>query len=62
MFDTDGGGSISPSEMKTVIGNNVTDEMINEIMGSVDENQEGKDKGDGTISFEEFKRMMLTLK
>ena len=55
MFDKDGGGSISISEIKEVLsfGQNLDDEVVNQIIKQVDAN------GDGEISFEEFSQMML---
>ena len=55
MFDQDGGGSISAAEIKEILkygDENISDEVINNIMKQIDEN------GDGEISFEEFQQMM----
>ena len=51
MFDKDGSGSISATEVKEVLGlgKNIDDGVWNQIVKEVDEN------GDGEISFEEFK-------
>jgi len=50
MFDKDGGGSISIDEIKQVLsfGQNLDDEVINQIIKQVDAN------GDGEISYDEF--------
>jgi calcium-dependent protein kinase len=55
MFDKDGGGSISISEIKEVLsfGQNLDEEVIQQIIKQVDAN------GDGEISYEEFSQMML---
>ena len=55
MFDKDGGGTISTEEVKQVLsfGQNLDEEVINQIIQQVDAN------GDGEISFEEFAEMML---
>ena len=55
MFDKDGGGSISIDEIKQVLsfGQNLDDEVINQIIKQVDAN------GDGEISYDEFAQMML---
>ena len=57
MFDKDGSGSISATEVKEVLGlgKNIDDGVWNQIVKEVDEN------GDGEISFEEFKIMMQKL-
>ena len=54
MFDRDGGGSISASEIKDVlgVGKNIDENVWNDIIKEVDGN------GDGEISFPEFKTMM----
>jgi len=51
VFDRDGGGSISSSEIKEVlgIGKNIDERVWAEIVREVDPN------GDGEISFDEFK-------
>lgn len=55
MFDKDGGGSISTEEIRQVLsfGQNLDDDVIQQIIKQVDEN------GDGEISYEEFSQMML---
>jgi len=55
MFDKDGGGSISVDEIKQVLsfGQNLDEEVVNQIIKQVDAN------GDGEISFDEFAEMML---
>jgi len=57
LFDKDGGGSISPSEVKEVlgIGKKFDDKIWNEIISEVDID------GDGEISYAEFKTMMEKL-
>lgn len=54
-FDKDGSGYISRSELREVmksLGENLTDEDIDEMMNEADSD------GDGTISFAEFVKMM----
>jgi len=55
MFDKDGGGSISVDEIREVlsVGQNLSDDIVNQIIKQVDEN------GDGEISYDEFAQMML---
>lgn len=55
MFDKDGGGTISTEEIKQVLsfGQNLDEEVVNQIIKQVDAN------GDGEINFEEFAQMML---
>jgi Ca2+-binding EF-hand superfamily protein len=58
MFDKDGSGTISPEEIKEVLGHagsGLTNKVIDEIIKEVDEN------GDGEIQFEEFVHMMRKL-
>jgi len=57
LFDRDGGGTISSTEVKEVLGvGKAFDEKIwDEIIGEVDID------GDGEISYEEFKLMMSKL-
>ena len=55
MFDLDGGGTIETHELKQVItqlGEEPTDEEIEEMIVAVDSN------GDGEIDFEEFLNLM----
>jgi calcium-dependent protein kinase len=56
-FDKDKSGKISPEELKGVFGeeNKISDEVWNQIVSEIDDN------GDGEISFEEFKEMMMKL-
>ena len=55
MFDKDGGGTISIDEIKQVLsfGQNLDEEVVNQIIKQVDAN------GDGEISYDEFANMML---
>jgi Ca2+-binding EF-hand superfamily protein len=57
MFDKDGSGSISSSEIKEILGfgKTLSEEAVNDIIKQVDAN------GDGEISFEEFSDMMKRL-
>lgn len=57
LFDKDGSGSISASEVKDVlgVGKNIDEKVWNDIVMEVDAN------GDGEISFPEFKTMMQKL-
>jgi Ca2+-binding EF-hand superfamily protein len=57
MFDKDGGGTISPEEIKEVLGfdSSTNQKIIDDIIKEVDEN------GDGVIQFEEFVHMMRKL-
>jgi len=57
LFDKDGSGSISSSEVKEVlgVGKNIDEKVWNDIIKEVDAN------GDGEISFVEFKTMMERL-
>jgi Ca2+-binding EF-hand superfamily protein len=50
MFDKDGGGTISTEEIREVLsaGQNLSDDVVNQIIKQVDEN------GDGEISYDEF--------
>jgi len=55
VFDKDGNGKISMSELKTVmqnLGEKLTDDEINEMIGEADKD------GDGEVSYEEFVVMM----
>lgn len=54
LFDTDGNGTISPSELKNVLSSSgkITDETIEEILKQADENN------DGEIEFDEFCKLM----
>ena len=57
MFDKDGNGKISKEELKLVmknLGENLTDEEINEMI------READDDGDGHVDFDEFVKMMQT--
>mmetsp|Transcript_64864 Transcript_64864/g.74557 ORF Transcript_64864/g.74557 Transcript_64864/m.74557 type:complete len:496 (-) Transcript_64864:1106-2593(-) len=57
MFDKDGSGSISALEIRDVLQGEeeFTDNVWNDLIKEVDEN------GDGEISFDEFKEMMLKM-
>jgi calcium-dependent protein kinase len=56
MFDKDGNGSISLDEIRSILGNNFTDQKALEgIIKEVDSN------GDGEISLSEFKEIMTKL-
>ena len=54
MFDKDGSGFISATEIKEILGfgKSLSEDAVNDIVKQVDEN------GDGQISFEEFSTMM----
>lgn len=55
LFDKDDSGTITPAEIKEVLGfgtNDLSGQAIDDILKQVDEN------GDGEISFEEFAAMM----
>ena len=56
-FDTDGSEELSPDEIKSALGviegNDDDGELIKNIIKEIDDN------GDGTISFEEFKQLMV---
>lgn len=54
LFDTDGNGTISPEELKTVISSSgqISDETIDQILKQADENN------DGEIEFDEFCKLM----
>lgn len=54
-YDKDGSGSISVDEIKDVlgVGKNISHEVWDQVVLEVDEN------GDGEVSFEEFKTMMV---
>lgn len=54
LYDKDGGGTISIDELKMVLGNgqDISDEIWEEIVHEIDEN------GDGEVDFGEFKAMM----
>jgi calcium-dependent protein kinase len=54
LFDTDGNGTISPDELKTVISSSgqISDETIDHILKQADENN------DGEIEFDEFCKLM----
>ena len=57
LFDKDGSGTISASEVREVlgVGKNIDEKVWNDIVMEVDAN------GDGEISFSEFKTMMQKL-
>jgi calmodulin len=55
VFDKDGNGFISASELRSVmasLGEKLTDEEVEEMMREADAD------GDGQVNFEEFVRMM----
>lgn len=54
LFDTNGDGTISPSELKNVLSSSgqISDETIEEILKQADENK------DGEIEFDEFCKLM----
>uniref|UniRef100_A0A7S3JCL8 Calcium-dependent protein kinase 1 n=1 Tax=Euplotes harpa TaxID=151035 RepID=A0A7S3JCL8_9SPIT len=54
LFDTDGSGTISPDELKSVLGSSgkISDEVIEEVLKQADENN------DGEIEFSEFCKLM----
>ncbi len=54
LFDKDGSGKISPSEIKEILGgdSDISDNVWGDIMKEIDAN------GDGEIEFDEFKQMM----
>ena len=54
LFDTDGNGTISPTELKQVLSSSgkITDEAIEEILKQADKNN------DGEIEFDEFCKLM----
>lgn len=56
-IDKDKSGKISPDELKGVFGkeSNISNEVWNQIVNEIDDN------GDGEISYEEFKEMMMKL-
>jgi calcium-dependent protein kinase len=56
-YDKDGSGSISVEEIKDVlgVGKNINKEVWDQLVLEVDEN------GDGEVSYEEFKIMMVAL-
>ncbi len=58
LFDRDGSGEITASEIKSILGSGkkmANENIFDEIVKEVDVN------GDGVISFEEFKQMMQKL-
>jgi len=57
VYDKDNSGSISTDEIKEVlgVGANISEEVWKQIVNEIDEN------GDGEVSFEEFKMMMVQL-
>ena len=57
LFDKDGGGSITPDEIKNILfpGQNFDDEVWEKVVAEVDED------GNGHIDFDEFSRMMRSM-
>lgn len=57
MFDKDGSGSITPEELKAILGLNAkySDKVWNEIISQIEHNK------DDEVTYEEFKNMMLKL-
>lgn len=57
MFDKDNSGTISPEEIREVLGfdSTISSDALDEIIREVDEN------GDGVIQYEEFVHMMKKL-
>ena len=55
LFDKDGSGTISPEEIRKVLGINSSDKHLAELVAEIDEN------GDGEIQFDEFCNMMKRL-
>ena len=58
-FDADGSGDVSPEELKAVLMSTeegITDEELDKLVAEADVD------GDGTISYEEFVRMMKARK
>ena len=55
VYDKDNSGSISTDEIKEVlgVGANISEEVWKQIVNEIDAN------GDGEVSFEEFKEMMV---
>lgn len=54
-FDKDGNGTISADEVKAVLGTQLSDEAVDNIIKQVDEND------DGEIQFEEFCNLMRSM-
>ena len=54
LFDVDSSGTISPTELKNVLGSSgkVSDDVIEQILKQADENN------DGEIEFKEFWKLM----
>ncbi len=57
MFDKDGSGSITPEELKAILGLSAkySDKVWNEIISQIEHNK------DDEVTYEEFKNMMLKL-
>jgi len=55
LFDTDGSGTISPDEIRKVLGISSSDVYLSKLIAEIDEN------GDGEIQFDEFCNMMRRL-
>lgn len=57
MFDKDGSGTITPDEIREVLGfdSSISSKALDDIIKEVDEN------GDGVIQYDEFVHMMKKL-
>ena len=57
LFDKDGSGSITPEELKAILGlsSKYSDKVWNEIINQIEHNK------DDEVTYEEFKNMMLKL-
>ena len=54
-FDRDGNGTISPDEIKAVLGGSLGDDTVSDIINQVDDNK------DGEIQFDEFCKLMKSM-
>jgi calcium-dependent protein kinase len=57
LFDKDGSGSITPQELKSILGlsSKYSDKVWNEIINQIEHNK------DDEVTYEEFKNMMLKM-